>query len=70
MGGQISADAEARAVGADMAAQTRNVYRFIRKVLEEAGCDESDVVKVNSYYDAGDDWGEISAAAATIAGIH
>ena len=69
-GGQISADNEARAVGADMAAQTRNVYRFIRRVLDEAGIDESDVVKVNSYYYAGDDWGEISAAAATIAGIH
>ena len=70
VGGQISADAEARAVGADMAAQTRNVYRFIRKVLDEAGVDESDVVKVNSYYYADGDWNDISAAAATIAGIH
>ena len=70
VGGQISADAEARAVGADMAAQTRNVYRFIRKVLDEAGVDENDVVKVNSYYYVDGDWDDISAATATIAGIH
>ena len=70
VGGQISADAEARAVGADMATQTRNVYRFIRKVLDEAGVDESDVVKVNSYYYVDGGWDEISAAAATIAEIH
>ena len=70
VGGQISADAEARAVGADMATQTRNVYRFIRKVLDEAGVDESDVVKVNSYYYAEGGWDEISAAAATVAEIH
>ena len=70
VGGQISADAEARAVGADMAAQTRNVYRFIRKVLDEAGCDESDVVKVNSYYYVDGDWDEISAAATTVAAVH
>ncbi len=70
VGGQISADAEARAVGADMAAQTRNIYRFIRKVLDEAGVDESDVVKVNSYYYVDGNWNDISAAAATIAGIH
>ena len=70
VGGQISADAEARAVGADMATQTRNVYRFIRKVLDEAGVDESDVVKVNSYYYVDGGWDQISAAAATVAGIH
>ena len=70
VGGQISADAEARAVGADMAAQTRNVYCFIRKVLDEAGCDESDVVKVNSYYYVDGDWDEISAAATTVAAVH
>ena len=33
VGGQVSADAKGRAVGADVATQTRNTYRFIRNML-------------------------------------
>ena len=70
VGGQVSADAEGCAVGGDIATQTRNTYRFVRKMLAEAGVDESDVVKVNSYVYADGGWAEISAVAATIASIH
>ena len=37
IGGQISADNKAHAVGKDLATQTRNVFNFIRSVLREAG---------------------------------
>ena len=51
VGGQISADAKGRTVGAgDIATQTRNVFEFIKRVLEEAGGDLSDIVKLNTYY--------------------
>ncbi len=51
VGGQISADAKGRTIDAgDVAAQTRNVMEFIRKVLDEAGANFSDVVKINTYY--------------------
>ena len=40
VGGQISADADARTVGDDIATQTRNVFEFIRNTLREAGADE------------------------------
>jgi enamine deaminase RidA (YjgF/YER057c/UK114 family) len=51
VGGQISADAEGRTIDAgDVTAQTRNVMEFIRKVLDEAGADFSDVIKINTYY--------------------
>jgi enamine deaminase RidA (YjgF/YER057c/UK114 family) len=70
VGGQISADANARAAGEDMAAQTRNVYGFIRNTLREAGVDESNVVKINSYYYANGDWNQIGNTADTIAAIH
>jgi enamine deaminase RidA (YjgF/YER057c/UK114 family) len=69
VGGQISADAKARAVGSDMTTQTRNVFNFIRKVLNEAGLDESDVVKLYTYYYAGGGWDEIAHTSAEIAGI-
>jgi enamine deaminase RidA (YjgF/YER057c/UK114 family) len=69
VGGQISADAMARAVGSDMATQTRNVFSFIRNTLCEAGLDESHVVKLNTYYYADGDWPRIAATAATIAGV-
>ena len=52
VGGQISADANARTVGEGMAVQTRNVFGFGANTLREAGLDESDVVKINSYYHA------------------
>jgi enamine deaminase RidA (YjgF/YER057c/UK114 family) len=69
IGGQISADNKAHAVGKDIATQTRNVFNFIRSVLREAGLDERDVVKLYIYYYAGDDWGQITKAMATIADI-
>ena len=51
VGGQVSADAQGRPVGAgDIAVQTRNTFEFIKRVLEEAGGDLSDIVKLNTYY--------------------
>jgi enamine deaminase RidA (YjgF/YER057c/UK114 family) len=69
IGGQISADNKARAVGKDMATQTRNVFNFIRRTLAEGGLDESDVAKLYIYYYAGGDWPRIAETAATIAAI-
>jgi len=69
IGGQISADKNARAVGHDMATQTRNVFEFIRNTLYEAGVDESAVVKINSYFNAEGDWSQIGETSATIARI-
>ena len=67
VGGQISVDENARAIGEDMATQTRNVFRFIGKMLKEAGADESDVVKLNSYYYAEED--RVGEAHATLTDI-
>ena len=51
VGGQISADAQGRTIGAgDIAVQTRNVFESIRKVLAEAGASMADIVKLNTYY--------------------
>lgn len=69
IGGQISADDKARAVGGDLATQTRNVYRFIRSTLREAGCDERDVVKLNSYYCVSGDAAQLAEAAAVMGNI-
>jgi enamine deaminase RidA (YjgF/YER057c/UK114 family) len=69
IGGQISADNKAHAVGKDIATQTRHVFQFIRSVLREAGLDEQDVVKLYIYYYAGEDWNEIARATATIAEV-
>lgn len=69
IGGQISADNKARAVGKDIATQTRNVFKFIRSVLREAGLDESDVAKLYVYCYAGDDWGQIAKTNAIIVDI-
>lgn len=66
IGGQISADNKAKAVGKDMETQTRNVFQFIRKVLAEGGLDESDVIKLYIYYYAPSDWNQIAATKATI----
>jgi len=66
IGGQISADNKAKAVGSDMATQTRNVFRFIRSVLNEGGLDETDVAKLYIYYHAPGDWQQIAATTATI----
>lgn len=69
IGGQISADNQAKAVGKDLETQTRNVFRFIRKVLAEGNLDESDVAKLYIYYYAPDDWNEIAKAKAAIAKV-
>ena len=66
IGGQISADNQAKAVGKDMETQTRNVFQFIRKVLAEGGLDESDVAKLYIYYHGDGDWNQIAATKATI----
>ena len=50
VGGQISADDNGRAVGESLEIQTRNVFDFIHNTLREAGADERDVVKINSYF--------------------
>lgn len=69
IGGQISADDKAQAVGGDLETQTRNVFNFIRKVLAEGGLDESDVAKLYVYYHAEGDWAEIEAARQTVARV-
>ena len=69
IGGQISADNKARAVGKDMATQTRNVFQFIRSTLAEAGLTERDVVKLYIYYYAPENWTRIAEETATIARI-
>lgn len=69
IGGQISADNKAKAVGRDIETQTRNVFRFIRAVLAEGGLDESDVAKLYIYYYAPNDWQQVAAASATIAAV-
>lgn len=69
IGGQISADNKAKAVGSDMATQTRNVFQFIRKVLAEGGLDETDVAKLYIYYYAPGTWQEIAETTATIAAV-
>ncbi len=69
IGGQISADNKAQAVGHDIETQTRNVFNFIRAVLAEGGLDESDVAKLYIYYYAPGDWQQVAAATATIAAV-
>ena len=66
IGGQISADNRAKAVGKDMETQTRNVFQFIRNVLAEGGLDESDVAKLYIYYHGDGDWNQIAETKATI----
>lgn len=66
IGGQISADNKAKAVGHDMETQTRNVFQFIRRVLAEGGLNERDVIKLYIYYHAPGDWPQIAETRATI----
>lgn len=66
IGGQISADSKAHAVGKDVRTQARNVFEFIRKVLREGGLDESDVAKIYIYFYAPDNWTQIDETASTI----
>jgi enamine deaminase RidA (YjgF/YER057c/UK114 family) len=69
IGGQISADNKARAVGKDMVTQTRNVFNFIQSTLREAGLDESDVAKLYIYYYALGDWAQIAETTASIVDV-
>ncbi|MEQ1770782.1 MAG: Rid family hydrolase [Devosia sp.] len=69
IGGQISADNKAQAVGDDIEAQTRNVFQFIRNVLAEGNYTEADVQKLYIYFHAEGDWPEIEAARETIARV-
>lgn len=69
IGGQISADAKARAVGHDMETQTRNVFNFIRRTLAEAGLDETHVAKLHIYYHAEGSWADIRAERQVIARV-
>ena len=51
IGGQVSADAHARAVHPDdLAAQTRTTMDFVQRVVEDLGATMDDVVKVNALY--------------------
>jgi enamine deaminase RidA (YjgF/YER057c/UK114 family) len=70
IGGQISADDKAKTVGVgDMAAQTRNVFNFIRRTLAEGGLDESDVAKLYIYYHAEGSPDAVAATRQVIADI-
>ena len=51
VGGQVSADRNGQVVApGDIEQQTRNVFECIKKVLNEAGADMKDLVKLNTYY--------------------
>lgn len=51
VGGQISAGENGQAIGVgDIEVQTRNVFQNITTVLNEAGADWNNVVKLNTYY--------------------
>lgn len=69
IGGQISADNKAQAVGADMETQARNVFRFIRNTLAEGNFTEADVSKLYIYFHAEGDWAEIARTRAVIARV-
>jgi len=69
IGGQISADNKARAVGSDMETQARNVFNFIRRTLAEGGLDETDVAKLYIYYYAEGDWDDIERTRQVIARV-
>jgi len=69
IGGQISADNQAKAVGKNLEEQTRNVFQFIRNVLGEGPLTEKHVAKLYIYYYAPDDWAKIAEAKATIARV-
>ncbi len=69
IGGQISADNKAKAVGKDLETQTRNVFQFVRNVMAEGNLTEKDVAKLYIWYYAPDDWKQIAAAEETIAKV-
>lgn len=50
IGGQISANSSAKAVGDTLEKQARIVFEFVRRTLREGGLDESHVAKLYIYY--------------------
>lgn len=51
VGGQVSIDPEGNLIGeGDIEVQTREVFKNITKVLDEAGASWKDVVKLNTFY--------------------
>ena len=56
VGGQMSLDERGRIIGSDIATQTRNASKFLKRILAEAGASMTDVVKHNIYFQCdGDD---------------
>jgi 2-iminobutanoate/2-iminopropanoate deaminase len=47
--GQVANDENGKIVSDEIEAQTRRVFDNLRAVLKAAGCDLSDVIKVNGY---------------------
>lgn len=66
IGGQISADSNAKAVGVTLEQQTRNVFEFVRRTLKEGDMDESHVAKLYIYYSTSGDQTSPQAARAVI----
>jgi len=55
--GQVSIDAQGRLVGeGDIRAQARQVFRHIAAIVEEAGGDMSDIVKLTTFLTSMDDY--------------
>src|SRR5690625_456220 len=51
VGGQVARDENRNLIGKDdIELQTRKVFENIKKVLNEAGADMSDVIKLNTFY--------------------
>lgn len=69
IGGQISADSNAKAVGATLEEQTRNVFHFVRRTLGEGDLTEANVIKLYIYYHAEGDWAAVEEARRTIARV-
>jgi enamine deaminase RidA (YjgF/YER057c/UK114 family) len=69
IGGQISADNKAQAVGRDMETQARSVFQFIRNTLAEGNFTEADVQKLYIYFYAEGDWADIARTRADVARV-
>ncbi len=69
--GQVSRDASGQTVAPDdTAGQTVQLYANLRRVLEFAGCEPSDVVKVTTYLVDADDTPLVLAAHQAFFGAH
>jgi len=50
-GGQVALDVEGNTIGVnDIEKQTRVVFEYIETILNEAGADTKDIIKLNTYY--------------------